>query len=204
MSGCKRVFAVFLAFVMLISFAGCEKKRKAHAGAKSVEELCTKVLEVLNDEEDYSEIEKWMDWYGWIAYYMYDQTGVDCDFVTIRNVIEDLDEGPDYIKKHHKEFSEAWEEATGKEISKKALKEYVEMKEEIDNALSDDPEAILDDYKRFAPYDTDFDEDNLHEREKYKIGHYSLRTGDDFYIYLEISYYIDDGNYVCYSINWVC
>ena len=200
----RRAAALLLASVMLVSMTGCKKKRKAHAGAKSAEELCTTVLEVLNDEEDYSEIEPWMDWYGWIAYYMVDQTGIDCDFVTVRDAVADLDEGADYIKKHHKAFAEAWEDATGKEISKKALKEYTEMKDQIDENLSDDPEYVLEEFKRFAPYDTDYDEEHLFEREEYQIGNYSIRTGDDFYIYLEIAYYIDDGNYVCYNINWVC
>ena len=56
----KRVGAMVLTAVMLFSFVGCKKKQKGHDGAKSVQELVTKVVGVINGDIKYSEIESWM------------------------------------------------------------------------------------------------------------------------------------------------
>ena len=200
----KRLGALVLASVMLVSVSGCKKKAKAHEGAKSAEELVTKVIDYINGDIKFKEVKDWIDWYGWIAYYIGDHTGIECDFSTVRAVIDDLEEGPDYIKKHHKEFAEAYEDATGREISEDDLERYVEFKEEIDGYLKAGEEAIYEQFKEFAPYDNEFDEDNLNEHEDRGFGNYSIPIDDEEYHYLEIQYYVDDGKYICFGINYVC
>lgn len=141
MNALKKVGALLLASVMIFSMAGC-KKSKSQDGAKSAEELVTKIVDAINGDIKYSKVEKWIDWYGWIAYYMIDQTRIDCDFQVLRDAVEDLDKGVDYLKKHHKEFAEAWEEATGNALKKKDLREYLEFKGEIDELLESGDDEI--------------------------------------------------------------
>ena len=204
MNALKKVGALFLASVMIFSMAGCKKKSKSQDGAKSAEELVTKIVDAINGDIKYSKVEKWIDWYGWIAYYMIDQTRIDCDFLVLRDAVEDLDKGVDYLKKHHKEFAEAWEEATGNSLKKKDLREYLEFKGDIDELLESGDDEILEQFRKFAPYELEFDEDNIHERDEYDIGYYSIKIDDEYYRSLEIHYYInDDGKYVCYGINYV-
>ena len=200
----KRLGALVVAGTVLFAMTGCKKKAKAHEGAKSAEELVTKVIDYINGDIKFKEVKDWIDWYGWVAYYIGDKTGIECDFPTVRAVIDDLEEGPDYIKKHHKEFAEAYEDATGDEINKKDLKKYIEYKKEIDDLTKDDEEEIYEQFREFAPYDNEFDEDNLYEREDSDFGSYSIPIDDEEYHYLEIQYYIDDGKYVCFGINYVC
>ena len=199
----KKVGALVLASVMLVSISGCKKKAKAREGAKSAEELVTKVIDYINGDIKFKEVKDWIDWYGWIAYYIGDHTGIDCDFNTVREAVDDLEEGPDYIKKHHKEFAEAYEDATGREINEEDLERYIEFKEEIDGYLKADEESIYEQFREFAPYDNEFDEDNLYEREDSDFGSYSIPIDDEDYHYLEIQYYIDDGKYICFGINYV-
>ena len=199
----KRVGALVLVLAVLLASSGCKHKRKAHAGASSVEELATNVLKVINGEEEYSKIADWMDWYGAIGVRMVADIGIECDFLTARDVVEDLDEGAGYIKKHHKDFAKAWKEKKGKEITQNSLSAYANLKKKIDDAVATNPDEIYEEFKQFAPYDTTFDPERVFERPEYNIGHYSVRTGDETLHHLEINYYIDEGNYVCYGMNWV-
>ena len=199
----KRVGALVVALTVLLAMTGCKKKKARGGGAKSAEELVTKVLEVINEDAKYSEIEDWMDWYAWIAYDLMERTDKKCDLPTCKAVVEDLDEGAGYIKKHHKDFANAWEDATGEELTQKLLSEYADMKREIDMIVKEDPESLLEEFLCFAPYETEFDEERVFEREEYNIGYYRVPTGDEFYRYLKINYYIDDGNYVFCGMNWV-
>lgn len=200
----KRIGALVVAGAVLFAMTGCKKKSKSHDGADSVEELVTKVIDYINGDIKFKEVKDWIDWYGWIAYYIGDHTGIECDFPTVRAVIDDLEEGPDYIKKHHKEFAEAYEDATGREINEDDLERYIEFKEEIDGYLKVDEEAIYEQFKEFAPYDNEFDEDNLHEHDDRGFGRYIIPIDDEEYHYLEIQYYVDDGKYICFGINYVC
>ena len=199
----KRAGALILASVMLFSLAGC-KKKKGHAGAKSEEELVTKVIDAINGDIEYSEVEEWMDWYGWLAYRLMERTGMECDFDTAYSVVEDMDEDVDYIKKNHKEFVEAWEEENDDKFTKNSLRPFREYKAEIDKYLEKGGDAILEQFRMFAPYDNEFDEDNLHVLEDYDIGHYSIKIDDEEYHALEIQYYKRDGKFVCYGVNFVC
>lgn len=198
----KRAGGLLLAVVMLVSLTGCNV-RKHHAGAKSAEELCTKILMYLNEDEEYSEIEDWMDWSGIVAFEMIEQIKLDCDFSEICYAVGDFNNGAGYVKKHHKDFAEAWEDATGKELNQKGISIYADLKKSVDEEIADDPEAYLEDFMEFAPYDTDFDEGKLTERDDPELGWYRVRTGDDYYFYIEISYYVDGTSYVCYNIDWV-
>ena len=114
----KRIGALVAAVAVLLAMAGCKKTRKAHDGADSAEELLTKVIDFLNGDIQYKEVENWFDWYGCIAYEIINDTGIKCDFFTVRDVIDDLQEDPEYIREHHKEFAEAFEKATGHGIEK--------------------------------------------------------------------------------------
>ena len=200
----KRIGALVLASVMLFSLAGCKKKSKGHDGAKSEEELVTKVIDAINGDIKYKDIEDWMDWDAWIAFRLMEKTDMECDFDTAYDVIGDLDKDTDYIKKHHKKFAKAWEESHGEEFDKKSLRTIIEWKEEIDKYLEKGGDTILDQFRQFAPYDNEYDEDNLHVLEEYNMGHYSVHIDDDEYHALEIQYYIKDGKYICYGINFVC
>ena len=100
----KRIGALVAAVTVLLAMTGCKKKRTGHDGAKSAEELVTKVLEVINNDAKYSEIEDWMDWYGWIAFRLMEETDMKCDLPTCKAVVEDLDKDSDYIYEHHRDF----------------------------------------------------------------------------------------------------
>ena len=203
MNTLKRIGALVLAVAVLFAMTGCKKKREPHAGAASAEELCTNILKVINGEEEYSKIADWMDWYGTIGVYMVSNTGVECDFLTARDVVADLDEGAGYIKKHYKDFAKSWEEVKGKEITQNSLSEYAELKRQADEYAAKDPDKFFEEFRQFAPYDTKFDPERVFERPEYDFGHYSVRTGDETLYHLEINYYIDEGNYVCYGLQWV-
>lgn len=203
MNTMKRVGALVLVACMLFSVTSCKKKRKAHAGASSVEELATNVLKVINGEEEYSKIADWMDWYGAIGVRMVADIGLECDFFTARDVVADLDEGAGYIKKHYKDFAKSWEEVKGKEITQNSLSEYAELKRQVDEYAAKDPDEFFEGFREFAPYDTTFDPERVFEVPDSQFGHYSVRTGDETFHHLQINYYIDEGKYVCFGLQWV-
>ena len=202
----KRVGAMVLTAVMLFSFVGCKKKQKGHDGAKSVQELVTKVVGVINGDIKYSEIESWMDWYAFVAFRMMEDTDMKCDLATAKAVVEDLDKDLDYIKKNHKKFVKAFEDAKGEELSEKKLRSYAKNKEYLDTELKPGGDAVMEQFRKFAPYDDKIDETRLDLFEEYGVGEYSIHIDDEDYHALEIQFYIDSesGKYVCYGVNYVC
>ena len=197
----KRIGALVAAVAVLLAMTGCKKKKAR--GAKSAEELVTAVLEVINNDAKYSEIEDWMDWYAWLAVRLMERTDMKCDLPTCKAVVEDLDEGASYINKHHKEFAEAWEDAEDYKFDEKTISQYVRYRDQIDEYLKAGGDFILEQFREFAPYDTDFDRDNLHEDKKHDVGYYSIEIDDEDYHAIEIHYYIEEGRYICYGVNFV-
>ena len=197
----KRIGALVAAVTVLLAMTGCKKKKAR--GAKSAEELVTAVLEVINKDAEYSEVEDWMDWYAWLAVRLMERTDMKCDLPTCKAVVEDLDEGSDYINKHHKEFAKAWEEAEDYKFDEKTLSQYVRYRDQIDEYMKAGGDFILEQFREFAPYDTDFDRDNLHEDKKHDVGYYNIEIDDEDYHAIEIHYYIEDGKYICYGVNFV-
>lgn len=199
----KRIGALVAAVTVLLAMTGCKKKEAR--GAKSAEELVTTVLEVINEDAEYSEIEDWMDWYGWIAFRLMEETDMKCDLPTCKAVVEDLDKDSDYIYEHHKDFVVTWKDANHENFDDDcySLVAWKLYKSQIDEYLKAGGDFILEQFREFAPYDTDFDRDNLHEDKKHDVGYYSIEIDDENYHAIEIHYYIEDGRYICYSVNFV-
>lgn len=199
----KRIGALVAAVAVLLAMAGCKKTRKAHDGADSAEELLTKVIDFLNGDIQYKEVENWFDWYGCIAYEIINDTGIKCDFFTVRDVIDDLQEDPEYIREHHKEFAEAFEKATGHGIEKPALDRYIRIKKDIDDFLGQGEDKMFEEFRELAPYDNQIDKNRIHEDKNIGYGYYEIPIGVSFYVALDIYYYIDDGKYVCSRIDFL-
>lgn len=199
----KRVGALVAAVAVLLAMTGCKKKAKNHSGAKSAEELVTKVLEVINNDAKYSEIEDWMDWYGWIAFRLMEETDMKCDLSTCKAVVEDLDKDADYIYEHHRDFVVTWKDANHENFDDDSLIAWKLYKIQIDEYLKVGGDYILEQFRELAPYDTHFDEDNLHEKKEYNAGYYDVEIHDENYHALEIHYYIENGEYFCYCVNFV-
>ena len=194
-----------LAVTVLLAMTGCKKKKARGGGAKSAEELVTKVLEVINEDAEYSEIEDWMDWYGGIAFRLMRETDMKCDLPTCKAVVEDLDKDADYIYEHHRDFVVTWKDVNHKNFDDDcySLIAWKLYKIQINFDLKAGGDHILEQFREFAPYDTHFDEDNLHEKKEYNAGYYIIEIHDAYYLALEIHYYIENGEYFCYSVNFV-
>lgn len=199
----KRVMAGILAGLMLLSAVGCKKKGKHHDGASSLEELVTKIVTTINDEDGkYSDIAKWYNRYAILPAQVPELLLHDCSFSQLQDVVEDAEKGPGYITKHHEDFCRAWEETTGEPISEGVISRLAKLKKEADEMDDSDFEENLLFWRECAPYDSEFSEDLVEETKNGKdiYGTYTAygATGWDF---LVIFYYVDDGNYVCYNIK---
>ena len=202
----KRVMAGLLAGLMLLSFTGCKKKGKHRGGASSVEELVTKIISTINDEDGkYSDIEDCCNWYAILPSRVPALLEQDCSFSQLLDVVEDSENGVGYIKKHHKDFCKAWEEATGHEISEGDISRLAEMKKQVDKMSAEHYEENLQLWRKYTPFDSDFSEKYVNEMKNGDdtFGTYTVtgRTGWDF---LVIYYYVDDGKYICYEIQVLC
>ena len=202
----KRVMAGILAGLMLLSAVGCKKKGKHHGGASSLEELVTKIVTTINDEDGkYSDIAKWYNRYAILPAQVPELLLHDCSFSQLQDVVEDAEKGSGYITKHHEDFCRAWEETTGEPISEGVISRLAKLKKEADEMDESDFEADLSVWRECAPYDSEFSEDLVKETKNGKdtYGTYTAygATGWDF---LVIFYYVDGGNYVCYNIKLLC
>lgn len=202
----KRVMAGILAGLMLLSAVGCKKKGKHHGGASSLEELVTKIVTTINDEDGkYSDIAKWYNRYAILPAQVPELLLHDCSFSQLQDVVEDAENGSGYITKHHKDFCRAWEETTGEPISEEIISRLAKLKKQADEKTDADFEEDLSVWRKCAPYDSEFSEDLVEETKNGKdiYGTYTAygATGWDF---LVIFYYVDDGNYVCYNITLLC
>ena len=202
----KRVMAGILAGLIVMSAVGCKKKGKHHGGASSLEELVTKIVTTINDEDGkYSDIAKWYNRYAILPAQVPELLLHDCSFSQLQAVVEDAEKGSGYITKHHEDFCRAWEETTGEPISEGVISRLAELKKQADEMDDSDFEADLSVWRECAPYDSEFSEDLVKETKNGKdiYGTYTAygATGWDF---LVIFYYVDDGNYVCYNIKLLC
>ncbi len=202
----KRVMAGILAGLMLLSAVGCKKKGKHHGGASSLEELVTKIVMTINDEDGkYSDIAKWYNRYAILPAQVPELLLHDCSFSQLQDVVEDAEKGSGYITKHHEDFCRAWEETTGEPISEEVISRLAKLKKEADEMDDSDFEEALSVWRECAPYDSEFSEDLVKETKNGKdiYGTYTAygATGWDF---LVIFYYVDGGNYVCYNIKLLC
>lgn len=199
----KRVMAGILAGLLVLSAVGCKKKGKHHGGASSLEELVTKIVTTINDEDGkYSDIAKWYNRYAILPAQVPELLLHDCSFSQLQDVVEDAEKGSGYITKHHEDFCRAWEETTGEPISEEVISRLAKLKKEADEMDDSDFEEALSVWRECAPYDSEFSEDLVKETKNGKdiYGTYTAygATGWDF---LVIFYYVDDGNYVCYNIK---
>lgn len=202
----KRVMAGILAGLLVLSAVGCKKKGKHHGGASSLEELVTKIVTTINDEDGkYSDIAKWYNRYAILPAQVPELLLHDCSFSQLQDVVEDAEKGSGYITKHHEDFCRAWEETTGEPISEGVISRLAKLKKQADEMDDSDFEADLSVWRECAPYDSEFSEDLVKETKNGKdiYGTYTAygATGWDF---LVIFYYVDDGNYVCYNIKLLC
>ena len=202
----KRVMAGILAGLLVLSAVGCKKKGKHHGGASSLEELVTKIVNTINDENGkYSDIAKWYNRYAILPAQVPELLLHDCSFSQLQDVVEDAEKGSGYITKHHEDFCRAWEETTGEPISEGIISRLAKLKKQADEMDDSDFEADLSVWRECAPYDSEFSEDLVKETKNGKdtYGTYTAygATGWDF---LVIFYYVDDGNYVCYNIKLLC
>ena len=202
----KRVMAGILAGLLVLSAVGCKKKGKHHGGAPSLEELVTKIVTTINDEDGkYSDIAKWYNRYAILPAQVPELLLHDCSFSQLQDVVEDAEKGSGYITKHHEDFCRAWEETTGEPISEGVISRLAKLKKQADEKTDADFEEDLSVWRKCAPYDSEFSEDLVKETKNGKdtYGTYTAygATGWDF---LVIFYYVDDGNYVCYNIKLLC
>ena len=202
----KRVMAGILAGLIVMSAVGCKKKGKHHGGASSLEELVTKIVTTINDEDGkYSDIAKWYNRYAILPAQVPELLLHDCSFSQLQDVVEDAEKGSGYITKHHEDFCRAWEETTGEPISEEIISRLAKLKKQADEMSDADFEVDLSVWRECAPYDSEFSEDLVEETKNGKdiYGTYTAygATGWDF---LVIFYYVDDGNYVCYNIKLLC
>ncbi|MBO4496454.1 MAG: hypothetical protein J5752_11445 [Clostridiales bacterium] len=199
----KRILALLMTAVMLFSIAGCKKTKKS-TGAKSVEELVTKIIDTINKGKDYKEIEDWMDWDAWVVLSaMPDLSKQGISFVEMRDVVEDIGKGKDldYITKNHKAFIKAWEEEKGHSFSEEDYDKLLKQKKELDEFMAESD--VIAEFKPLAPYDDKYSESNNRLYDSGDCGCYSIDIDDEDYHALEIHYYIKDGKYIGICINFV-
>ena len=202
----KRAVAFLMAGLMLLSVMGCKKKGKHRVGASSVEELVTKIITTINEDDGkFEDFADWFNRYAILPTRMPELLEHDCSFSQLLDVAEDAEKGVDYIKKHHKDFCRAWEEVAGNEISEGDISRLAELKEQADKKGDEELEERFQMWRDYGPYDSDFSENRVEERKNGNdiYGTYEVagRTGWDF---LVIYYYVDDGKYTCYEIQLLC